>query len=229
MQRAASVPLPGHAPMDARDVHVALARRRTGRAGARPEPRRRARLHGLLARRLPRLLHGRRSREPDPGARWPFDRYVLLDPPVRLVYGLDAARPLLQRAAASTAGAARGRGAAHPAQGARTSRRSGWPQGRAPALQPPRRHRASATTSLEPAGRAAVRRSDEARYLIGLSFRRSLQSMLWVSQQREDQGVLLTPRQQAAALARVRGDRRLLVVGISLRLRAALLPRPLDT
>jgi len=36
--------------------------------------------------------------------------------------------------------------------------------------------------------------NDEAKYLIGLAFRRALQALMWTSQEREDQGVLLTER-----------------------------------
>ena len=192
MERAATASVPGHAPVDARDLHAALdavARdldaRHEGRVGARV----------FMGYSLG-AFHGFFMAAADADPASPllrFDRYVLLDPPVRLVHGLERLDELLQRAARLSGGAARGAGAAHPAQGA--PRR----EGRARRRAAPRRSysRLDATDlgggSLAPA-RPLPFTNLEAEYLIGLAFRRTLQSVLWVSQTREDLGVLRTQR-----------------------------------
>ena len=65
----------------------------------------------------------------------------------------------------------------------------------------------------------------EAEYLIGLSFRATLQMVLLASQERYDQGILLTPRDLAADGARVPRGVRVLVHGVPVRLSLALLRR----
>ncbi|HEY8155641.1 MAG TPA: VacJ family lipoprotein [Myxococcota bacterium] len=186
MERAASVSVPGHAPVDARDLHAALEAvasdlyaRHPDRLGARV----------FMGYSLG-AFHGFfiAAEDADPASeRMRFDRYVLLDPPVRLVHGLERLdrfynAPLVypepdraeqvQRILRKALLVAK-------AELEKTSSRfeaTGW-----------------GSRGLEPS-RALPFTNLEAEYLIGLAFRRTLQSVLWVSQTREDLGVLRTQR-----------------------------------
>jgi hypothetical protein len=115
-------------------------------------------------------------------------RYSLLDPPVRLIVGKGRPTPSTTsprppeparapRSAGSCSGGDRGRKALERGIGCRTA---AW-----------RRDLGGAT--LTPHVELPFT-NEEAEYLIGLAFRRSLQSLLYVSQGREDLGVLLTER-----------------------------------
>lgn len=189
--RGASVPVPGYAPGDARDVHTALdgiARdldgRYPGRLGARVYlGYSLGAFHGFYVAAEERAPENHLVR---------FDRYVLIDPPVRLMDGmqrLDAFHEV--------------------------------PLALPPAERGPATHRilkkAVAVGKKAVAmqtGEAAFCRveygdlsdepvtcpdrlpftNDEAEYLIGLAFRRSLTATIWASQRREDLGVLRTER-----------------------------------
>ena len=190
VESGSSVPVPGHAPVDAHDVHVALdavdrdlAARHPGRIGARV----------FLGYSLG-AFHGFyvAAEEADPEQPLVrFDRYLLLDPPVDLLYGMERldgffAVPL-----------------AFP-----TDEREAEV----------RRILLKAVTVATQAGGGGVRNSytrldvadfgggtltpamelpftnEEAEFLIGFAFRRSLQALLWTSQGRDDLGVLLTER-----------------------------------
>lgn len=188
MQRAASVAVPGHAPADARDLHAALdavARdleaRHPGRAGSRV----------FLGYSLG-AFHGFfiAAADAPESALAHFERYVLLDPPVRLIEGLEQLdrfynAPLVYP----------------PEERALEVRRILRKALRVAkqALDPgaPAYSRVDATAlgsaGLEPAVELPFTNL-EAEYLIGLAFRRTLQSVLWVSQQREDLGVLRSRR-----------------------------------
>ena len=189
MENAASVAVPGHAPMDSRDVHAALD------AISRDLE---ARFPGRLLGRVYLgyslgAFHGFfiAAGETDPeNRRVGFDRYVLLDPPVRLVEGLGKldrfynaplAFPKEERAVEvrrilRKAMQVASRGLEQGAPGyTRLDTTQVGSEGLEPAVELP-------FTNLE------------AEYLIGLSFRRTLLSVLWVSQQREDLGVLRTQR-----------------------------------
>lgn len=191
METAASVSVPGHAPMDARDVHAALdaisrdlERRFPGRARGRVfMGYSLGAFHGFFVA----------AAETDPAnRRLGFDRYVLLDPPVRLVEGLGKldrfynaplvyppderaieVRRILRKAL-------------------QVAKRGADSKGGAPAYT-----RLETTElgseGLEPAAELPFTNL-EAEYLIGLAFRRTLLSVLWVSQQRDDLGVLRTQR-----------------------------------
>jgi ABC-type transporter lipoprotein component MlaA len=193
IERAASVSVPGHAPVDARDLHAALdavARdldaRHPDRAGARV----------FMGYSLG-AFHGffMAAQEADPGSELArFDRYVLLDPPVRLVHGLERldgfynaplAYPEPERAAQVQRIL---RKALHVAKAEIGKLGGGAAYSRFEATE-------LRAGSLEPA-RPLPFTNLEAEYLIGLAFRRTLQSVLWVSQTREDLGVLRTQRSE---------------------------------
>ena len=191
IERGSSVPVPGHAPVDAHDVHVALdgisrdlGERYPNRIGE----------HIYLGYSLG-AFHGffiaaEEKQNPATGL-VRFDRYVLLDPPVRLVYGMErldsfndvllsvppAERDAEIRRILLQAVVAGAKLQTTPNRGAYT---------RVDAVD--LRH-----STLTPEVEMPFTNT-EAKYLIGLAFRRALQSVLWTSQEREDQGVLLTER-----------------------------------
>ena len=191
IERGASGPVPGHAPQDARDVHEALdaidrdlADRFPGRVASRV----------YLGYSLG-AFHGFyiAAEERGKGAGLvSFDRFLLLDPPVRLLYGMKRldgffdvplAFPPAEREAevhrilTHTAAVARkaqaGRLGTHDYTRIEATQAGG--QDLTPTL-------------------ALPFTNEEAEFLIGLAFRRALQAILWASQQREDLGVLLTER-----------------------------------
>ncbi len=169
MRQASTVSVPGHTPVDANDVYVALDavakdldRRFPGHIGPR-------RLLGYSMGAFHAFYIAAQEQRPD-NELIKFDRYVTLDAPVRLLHGareIDAfynsplAFPPDERAERIRhmlgKGIALGRGKLEPDQ-------------------------PLPFTELE------------ARFLIGLSFRLTLQSIIFESQQRHDMGVLLTKR-----------------------------------
>ena len=190
IERGASVSVPGHAPVDAHDVYVALdgINRDLGARHAEQIGERIYLGYSLGA------FHGFyiAAEERNPANQLvQFDRYLLLDPPVRLVYGmehLDAfydvplALPPDQREAEARrilldAVVVGQKMYSVPNRGAYT---------RIDAVD--LRH-----TTLTPEVELPFT-NKEAEFLIGFAFRRALQAILWTSQQREDQGVLLTER-----------------------------------
>jgi ABC-type transporter lipoprotein component MlaA len=186
MERAATTAVPGHAPVDARDVHVALD------AVARDVD---ARFPGRVTRRALlgwslgafHALYIAAAPEPD-GALVRFDRTVALDAPVRLLHGLEQLDafydaplelPAGERAARVQAILDKAVWLARRALDDEAFSRVGSVDADASALEPSR----------------PLPFSDiEARYLIGLSFRFLLQGIIAASQVRDDQGVLQTPR-----------------------------------
>lgn len=198
VERGASVPVPGHAPVDARDVHQALDLvDRDLRARYPGRVRERVYLGYSLG-----AFHGFyvAAQESDPATSdlVRFDRYLLLDPPVRLIEGMerldaffevplalpDAERePWVRRLLVETAAVAR------RAQSARTGDRQ---YGRVESTE-------LGAQDLAPVVELPFT-NEQAEFLIGLAFRRSLQALLWTSQQREDLGVLLTERRRLQRL-----------------------------
>ncbi len=191
MERAASVSVPGHAPVDARDLHGALDavdRQLDARYPDRLGP------HVFMGYSLG-AFHGFyvAAADADPASTLVrFDRYVLLDPPVRLVHGLERldafynaplAYPAEQRAAQVQRILRKAFYAAKAAL-AETDETSSYSR-----LDTTVR----SGSSLQ-RGRKLQFTNLEARYLIGLAFRRTLQSLMWVSQSREDLGILRTRR-----------------------------------
>jgi ABC-type transporter lipoprotein component MlaA len=187
MLQAASVSVPGHAPMDARDLHTALTAVVKDLQGQHPDRLGKRVYMGYSLGAFHGFYLAAGAGEPDA---LPFERYVLLDPPVSLAYALaqldryynaPLSYPPEQRAAEVTRIQRKAIGFAEASlTGDGSGDRS-------------RVESADTGGSLEPSRELPF--SDlEARYLIGLSFRRSLLSVLWISQQRHDLGVLLTPR-----------------------------------
>ena len=189
MERAASVALPGHAPVDAHDVHVALD------AIARDLSQTYGDLIGS------RVLMGYSlgafhaffiaAEERDPANHLVgFDRYVALDSPVDLLYALhrlDAfynaplALPPDKRSAETMRILRKALEVGKQALGAREV-----PYSRIESAD-------LGGGTLTP-GAMLPFSNLEAEYLIGLAFRRTLQGVIWESQTRFDQGVLETPR-----------------------------------
>jgi ABC-type transporter lipoprotein component MlaA len=191
MQHAASVSVPGHAPVDARELHVAfdaVARDLSARFEGRLGPR-------VFMGYSLGAFHGFFMAAADADPASPllrFDRYVLLDPPVRVVHGLERldrfynaplAYPEPQRAGEVQRIL---RKALHVAKAELEKSGGGTSYSRFDAID-------LGGGQLESA-RALPFTNLEAEYLIGLAFRRALQSVIWVSQTREDLGVLRTQR-----------------------------------
>jgi ABC-type transporter lipoprotein component MlaA len=191
MLSAASVSVPGHAPRDAQDLHVALdaasrdlEARHPGRSGARI-------FMGYSLGAFHGFFMAARSADPaDPLVR--FERYVLLDPPVRLVHGLERLdefynAPLAfppERQADEVKRILRK--ALHVAKAALEEEDGAKAYSRLDAIDLGGGSLASA--------RALPFTNLEAEYLIGLAFRRTLQALVFASQSREDLGVLHTRR-----------------------------------
>jgi hypothetical protein len=186
MQHAASVSVPGHAPVDARDLHAALDA--MGRDLYARHPDR------ILARVLMGYslgaFHGFfiAADDADPASqRMRFDRYVLLDPPVRLLHGLEKLDAFFNAPLAYP----------EPEREAEVKRilRKALHVAKAELAEAGSRFGVAeyGSRTLEPS-RELPFTNLEAEFLIGLAFRRTLQSVIWVSQTREDLGVLLTQR-----------------------------------
>lgn len=191
IEQAGSVPVPGHAPVDAHDVHVALDGIARDLGEQYPERiAERVYLGYSLGAFHGFYIAAEEKRNPGSGLVH-FDRYVLLDPPVRLVYGmerLDAFNNVLAPLPPAEREAEVRRilfQAVLVGQKLQTTPNRGA-YSRIDAIDV--RH-----STLEP-GIEMPFTNTEAEYLIGLAFRRALQAVLWSSQQREDQGVLLTER-----------------------------------
>ena len=191
IEQAGSEPVPGHAPVDARDAHVALDGIAQDLAGQYPDRiGERIYMGYSLGAFHGFYIAAEEKRNPASGLVH-FDRYVLLDPPVRLVYGmerLDAFNNVLAPLPPAEREAEIQRilfQAVLVGQKLQTTPSRGA-YSRIDAIDV--RH-STLTPEIEMPFTNA-----EAEYLIGFAFRRALQAVLWSSQQREDQGVLLTER-----------------------------------
>jgi ABC-type transporter lipoprotein component MlaA len=180
--------VPGHVPVDSRDLHLALHAVNADLQRRFPEQMTARVLMGYSLGGFHALFLAAEERNPN-NQLVTFDRYVILDIPVRLWTGVRA----LDRFYAAPL--------AFPAQ-EREARIQGILQramefGREQIAERELFSRmASADVSYgdwTPPGELPFSNL-EAEYLIGLSFRLSLQSILWVSQEREDLGVLQTQR-----------------------------------
>jgi hypothetical protein len=197
IERGGSVPVPGHAPVDAHDVHVALDKVARDLAARFPD---RIAEHIFLGYSLG-AFHGFyiAAQESDPASTLlRFDRYLLLDPPVRLLYGmqrLDAfynvplAFPEPQREAEARRILLKAVTVAQQAQAARLG------DGRYSRIESTNLGDGTLTPALE-----LPFSNEEAEFLIGVAFRRSLQALLYASQEREDLGVLQTERRRLRRL-----------------------------
>jgi len=180
--------VPGHVPVDSQDLHLALDRvnaaleaRHPGRTTARV-------LMGYSLGAFHALFLAAASADPaSPLIR--FDRYLALDVPVRLWTGIQALDRYYNAPLAFPE--------AERAERVRDILKRAMEVGRSElAAQEEFSRVGTADTRIgdwKPP--AALPFSDlEAQYLIGLSFRLSLLGILWVSQEREDLGVLQTRR-----------------------------------
>jgi ABC-type transporter lipoprotein component MlaA len=191
IERGGSGPVPGHAPVDAHDLHVALDAVDRD-LGARYPDRIESRVY--LGYSLG-AFHGFyiAAEEQDPkNALVRFDRYLLLDPPVRLIDGmkrLDAfydvplALPEPERAAEVRRILLKAVATARSALAARNG------TARYDRFETTDLGGGTLTPSME-----LPFTNEEAKFLIGMAFRRSLQEILYASQERQDLGVLLTER-----------------------------------
>jgi phospholipid-binding lipoprotein MlaA len=195
VERGASVPVPGHAPVDAHDVHVALDAIARNLAARYPD---RIAERVFLGYSLGAFHGFFVAAEEGRDGLVSFDRYLLLDPPVRLLDGLERldafydvplALPAAEREAEVRRILLKTVTVAQQAQAARLGSGAYTRVGQADPAD------AAITPALE-----LPFTNDEAEFLIGLAFRRSLQALLWSSQEREDLGVLLTERRRLRRL-----------------------------
>jgi hypothetical protein len=191
MESAASVSVPGHAPTDARDLHAALdavSRDLDARFADRVGPR-------IFMGYSLGAFHGFYIAAANADPANPlvhFDRYVLLDPPVRLAHGLERLDAFYNAPLAFPKPERVAQVQRILRKALRVAKAALEEGGEAPTYS-----RLDATDlgggTLEPS-RPLPFTNLEAEYLIGLAFRRTLQSLLFVSQSREDLGILRTPR-----------------------------------
>jgi hypothetical protein len=189
MSCASSVPVPGHAPIDARDVYDVLDAVDRQLDGEFPGRITKRVLMGYSLGAFHAFFIAAAEQEPG-NQRVRFDRYLTLDAPVSLMEGLrqldgfyDAplvyppeqrdteVRRILYKAVTVGKHLLAERERYSRSEVARSGADASWLSG----LEVP-------LTDLE------------ARFLIGLAFRRTLRELIWTSQQRQDLGVLRTPR-----------------------------------
>jgi hypothetical protein len=195
IERGGSVPVPGHAPVDARDIHVALDvinRDLSARFPARIDKR------VYLGYSLG-AFHGFFIAADENAAaqqRVQFDRYLLLDTPVDLLDGMKRLDKFFAVPLASKEPEAEARRIILKAVGLVHRER----EGKRGTLA----YERSDLTDLESGNLMPTEElpftDEEAKFLIGQAFRRSLQALLWTSQEREDMGVLLTERRRSRRL-----------------------------
>jgi hypothetical protein len=170
MDTAATTKLPGDGPRDAHDTHLALDA--IIRDLEREHPGRiTARwLGGLSMGAYHALLIGAAEGRPDNGL-LDFDLYVAVNPPVNLFHGMLTLDRLYRAPLRWPAD--------ERAPRLRILMSKVFELARSPDLEP------DMPLPLSPI---------EADYLIGLAYRVALKDVIWVSQERVDLGVLLTPR-----------------------------------
>lgn len=189
-----SVPVPGHAPTDARDVHVALDAIARDLA-ARDRERITARIYlGYSLGAFHGFFIAAAAEEGGAQELVGFDRYLLLDPPVRLVEGMQRLDAFAQGPPSLSA-------AEREAEVQRVLRKA-VVVAQQPLAARSGRHAYSRMDAIDladglpPPNIELPFTNDEAELLIGLAFRRSLIATLAASQQREDLGVLKTERRR---------------------------------
>jgi len=187
IERASSVAVPGFAPVDAHDVHIALDavdRDLTARAPERVTKR------VLLGYSLG-AFHAFyiAAAGPDAKALVHFDRFVTLDAPVSLIHALTVLDDFYN-APMTLSPDGRSAEVDRILRKAAAVARHAW-------LGSFEYTRVQAThvvgNELEPEVEIPFSNL-EAEFLIGLAFRRTLQDILWVTQSQQDLGVLRTPR-----------------------------------
>jgi hypothetical protein len=170
MQHAASVDVPGFPPADARDVHAALDAVDRDLAQRHPGHIQRRALMGISMGAFHTLFIAAAEKQ-GAGDLVRFDRYVALYPPVRLRQGMEQLDAFYNAPLAFP-------------EEEREERVVGI-------LQKVIR----ASGDLQP-GTPIPLSQLEAEFLVGVAFRMALHDMIWVSQLRNDMGVLKTPRSQ---------------------------------
>ena len=168
MERASTAALPSYAPVDAQDLHVALTeidRRLTAASTDRFKGRA---LMGYSMGGFHSLFVSATSATND-APLMKFDRYVAINSPVRLLYGVSQLDEFFQAPL-------------------------GWPAGeRTEKMENTFLKVAELSkTSLVPQG-APPFSAIESKFLIGVAFRLILRDMIFSSQQRHNQGVLKEP------------------------------------
>jgi ABC-type transporter lipoprotein component MlaA len=194
IERAGSHPVPGHAPADAADVRLALeavARDLESRYGGRI--RERVYLGYSLGAFHGFFIAAEQRRQQNDVA---FDRFLLLDPPVRLLYGMEQLDRFYEVPLAAPEPDAEVRRILLKAvKTAKQQHEARLGLGSYSRIESVELGGGTITPSME-----LPFTKREAEFLIGLAFRRSLQAMLWASQERTDLGVLLTPRHRMRRL-----------------------------
>jgi ABC-type transporter lipoprotein component MlaA len=170
MLNAATADIPGFAPADARDVHVALDAIDRDLAARHPARITSRALMGISMGAFHTLFIAAAEQERR-GELVSFDRYVALYPPVRLEHGMEQLDAFYNAPLAFP-------------EDEREERVVGILQ---------KVVQSSVDHDLEP-GTPIPLSQLEAEFLIGLAFRLTLHDMIWVSQERNDLGVLKTPR-----------------------------------
>jgi len=194
MERAATTALPGHAPVDSRDVHVALdaiyrqlAAKYPGRITARA-------LMGYSLGAFHTLYIAAAERQ-DSGDLIAFDRYVTLDSPVNLLRGMQKLDAFFNAPLAFPEDERDARVHAILKKTLDLASESLTPTNDALWSDDFSRIQTMkfGQGNLAPAGPLPFSNL-EAEFLIGLNFRLLLQEVLYCSQERRDQGVLETKR-----------------------------------
>jgi ABC-type transporter lipoprotein component MlaA len=170
MQNAATVDVPGFPPADARDVHAAVDAVDRDLAQRHPDQVTGRALMGISMGAFHTLFiaAGEKQAAPDLVR---FDRYVALYPPVRLRHGMEQLDAFFNAPLA------------FPAE-ERDERVTGILQ-----------KVVQSAGDLEPGSPVPLSQL-EAEFVIGANFRMILHDMIWVSQLRNDMGILKTPRSQ---------------------------------
>jgi ABC-type transporter lipoprotein component MlaA len=188
MERGASVPVPGHSPRDAADVHRALDAIFHDLSARHPDRITSRALLGYSLGAFHALFIA--AGETDPSGQWiDFDGYVALDPPVRLLHGLNKLDgffnvllrlPPEERDSAMVSVLHKAIGLAQQAPGAPEEEvYSRWELADLGSVDMWPHHELPVTNL-------------QAEFLIGMAFRLSLLDIIYASQEREDLGVLLS-------------------------------------
>ena len=194
MERAATTALPGHAPVDSRDVHVALdaiyrqlAAEYPGRITAR------ALMGYSLGAFHTLFIAAAESR--DSGPLIDFDRYVTLDSPVNLLRGMQTLDAFFNAPLSFPEAERDARVHAILRKTLDLASESLSPTNDALGSEDFSRIQTMrfGEGNLAPAGPLPFSNL-EAEFLIGLNFRLLLQEVIYCSQERQDQGVLATKR-----------------------------------
>lgn len=191
IERASSVPVPGNGPTDAADLHGVLdsiSRDLGSRHGDRVGQR-------IFMGYSLGAFHGFYIAASEQGAGKGlvrFDRYVLLDPPVRLIEGMERLDRFFNVPLSFPPEERSSEVQRILRKAARVGRKF-LEQNEGPGSYSRLDAADRAGGTVTPQGELPFT-NEEAEFLIGLAFRRSVQEILYASQEREDLGVLLTKR-----------------------------------